>query len=149
MSPRRAYVYAALGVAAAVAYGVGVGPYWEADAFVFAVTASVVAFFSFTERGMDQLLSLMTFLMGRASRLRGAKTAVIEGDRRERMPVPRSRIAHYVTVSRIKSTTSIARESDSPFERALLIQPGWRRLSASGLEEVTKMVPDASAKSAQ
>ena len=150
MRVRRAYLYAALATALAVAYGVWVGPYWEVDALVFAATASAVAFFSFTERGMEQLLSVLTFLMGGASRRRRVNAAVIKPERSERMPMPRSRIAHYVTVSKIKSTVSIARRSDSPFERVLLSRQEWRMLSGGSLEEIAKgVVPDASAKEAE
>ena len=142
MKVLRAYIYAAFAAAAAVVYGVELGGYWEIDAFVFSAVAVTVAFLSLTERGTEQVLSILTFFMGRGRR-RGAKTGSAVRDQQERVPMPRSRIAHYVTVSRIKSTTSIAGLSDSPFERELLSRPGWRELSGESLEEVKRSVHEA------
>jgi hypothetical protein len=139
----RAYLSVALAVAVAVAYGVWVGPYWEADAAVLAVLAFGVAFLCFAERSVDRLFDVLTFGLTRANKLRATRTRVAEPTHREH--IPRSRIAHYVTVSRIKSTAFIARESDSSFERALLSRREWRTLSGGGLEEITRKVTDASA----
>ncbi len=125
MRVSRARLYAALAVAMAVAYGVGVGPYWVADAVVFTTVVGVVAWFSFR---------------------RGPKTTGTEPDEREQ--VPRSRITHYVIVSWMKSTAVIAKESNIPFERALLNEPGWRTLSGESLEEISRKAPDPSAERA-
>jgi hypothetical protein len=148
----RAYLYAMLAVAVTIAYGVGVGPYWVADMLVFAVTAGVVAWFCFFRRAETKNIEagygLLTRVDGRQVHRRvEPRSQVTERDQREH--VSRSRIAHYVIVSRIKSTTFAAwlrRESDSPFERALLGEPKWRTLSEESLEEITKKAPDASAK---
>ncbi|MGD0319160.1 MAG: hypothetical protein ABSB56_05655 [Nitrososphaerales archaeon] len=134
----RVYVYAALAVAVAVTYGVWVGPYWVTDEQVFLVVACVVAFICFT-RGPKTEVSLHKWGMrvGTGSELE------------HREPAPRSRIAHYAFFSRTKSTASIAwlrRESDSPFERALFSEPGWRTLSGESLEEISKKVTDAAVK---
>ena len=147
MRVRRTYLYAALAVVAAVAYGVGDGAYWVTDAVVLAVVAVAVAILCFAERNVDRLFDVLNFGLARANTLRGAKTAVAEPTQRERMP--RSRIAHYVAVSRLKSTAAIAKQSDTPFERALLSQPEWRTLSGGNLEEITKRGTDTSAKSAR
>ena len=150
MRARRAYLYTALAVATVVAYGVGVGQYWVADAAVLAVAASAVAFLSFTERGVDQLFDFLAFgpFGGRLAKGNRPGTSLwVSQLRRELMP--RSRIAHYVTVSRIQFTASIAKVSDSQFERALLSQPEWRTLSGESLKEITRKAPDASVKSAQ
>jgi hypothetical protein len=158
----RAHLYAVLAIAAVVAYAVGVGSYWLADMVVFAAVASAVAWFCFA-RGVkkgdiDQVFQILgpgAPRLGYRSGLEVNRSverdgAVTEPDQRE--SVPRSRIAHYVIVSRIKSATFTAwlrRESDSPFERALLCEPGWRTLSGEGLEEVIRKAPDASANRAQ
>ena len=150
MKVGRARLYAVLVIAMAVAYGVGVGPYWLADAVVFAIVAGAVASFCFGERNVESLFAFLGFGLSRTYRQQGAKRTVIEPDQREH--VPRSRIAHYVIVSRIRSTTLTAwlrRGSDSPFERALFSEPGWRRLSGESLEEITRKAPDAPVKSAQ
>lgn len=147
----RPHLYATLAVAAAVAYGIGVGPYWLTDMVVFAVVAGVVAFLCFAMRAKTE--SIYTMLrMGTTVGRQYAR----EPDQREHVHdplerVPRSRIAHYVTVSRTKSkglTAWLGRESESPFERALLSNPRWRTLSGESLEEISKEIPDVSTKSA-
>lgn len=155
MRLRRAYLYAALAVVAVVAYVVWIGAYWLADAVVLAAAAGAVVFFPRTERGVDQLLDFLTGVLGfRGSPMRVPPEANRRGTspwvsqlRRELMP--RSRIAHYVTVSRIRYTDSLARVSESQFERALLSQPGWRKLSGESLEEIARKASDASVKTAQ
>ena len=149
MRVRRNYLYAALAVAAAVAYGVGDGAYWVTDSVVLAVVAVAVAILCFAERSVDRLFEILNFGLGvgRVNRVQGAKTAAANPTQRERMP--RSRIAHYVTVSRFKSTAAIAKQSDTPFERALLSQPEWWTLSGASLEEITRKATDTSAKSTQ
>lgn len=137
----RAHSYAVLAIAVAVIYGVWVGPYWVTDEEVFLVLACAVAFICFT-RGPKTEVTFHKWGM----RL-GTGT---ELERRE--PAPRSRIAHYALFSRTKSTASTAwlrRESDSPFERALLSEPGWRTLSGESLEEISRKVTEAAARSTQ
>jgi hypothetical protein len=144
---RRVYLYGALAVAAALGYGIWVGPDWMTDAVVLAVAAIAVTRASSIEGDADSLLRILTFGLTKGYRPRGAGTEATEHGQKERML--RSRIVHYVTLSRIKSTASIARESDSPFERALLSEPRWKALSREGLLEIIRKAPDASAKSAQ
>ena len=148
MRARRSITYAALTIAVAVAYGVWIGANWLVDAVVFTFAASAVAYLSLTERDVNQLLNILRFGLG-VGRVRTSRPSASLGlPQYQRELLPRSRIAHYVTVSQIRSTASIARESDSPFERELLSQPGWRELSAADLEEVVMMAPEASAKGA-
>jgi hypothetical protein len=150
----RTFLYATLAVAVAVAYGVGVGPYWLTDMVVLSVVASVVAYFCFARGAKAKSIEHGYRAQGGVGkpvdRHVRIDDTVAEPDKREH--VFRSRIAHYVIVSRIKSTASAAwlrRESDSPFERALLSESGWWKLSEESLEEITKKAFDASAKSAQ
>lgn len=157
MKAGRGLLYSVLAVVAAVAYGVEVGSYWLTDMVVFAAVAAAVAYFCFARRAKTmkveqayQTLGSQTQVGKLAGRPVKRDVIVTEFDRREH--VPRSRIAHYVAISRIKSTASAAwlrRESDSPFERALLGESGWRRLSGESLEEVVRKTPDALAESAQ
>ena len=147
MKVGRARLYAVLAIALAVAYGVVVGPYWLADAVAFVVVGGLVASFCFAERSVESLYAFLGFGLSRTYRLHGPKRKVIVPDQREH--IPRSRIAHYVTVSRIRSATLTAwlrRESDSPFERVLFSEPGWQRLSGESLEEITRKAPAAPAK---
>jgi hypothetical protein len=144
---RRVHLYVALAVAAALGYGIWVGPDWMTDAVVLAVAAIAVTRASSIVGDADSLLRILTFGLAKGYRQRSAGTEVTEHGQRERML--RSRVMHYITLSRIKSTASIARESDSPFERALLGQPGWRMLSGESLEEIARRAPDALVKSAQ
>jgi hypothetical protein len=140
-----------LAVAMVVAYGFGVGPYWLTDMIVFAVAAIAVASFCFVTLARKKNIEQAYRALGAPGKQVGRHLPVVtEPELRERMP--RSRIAHYVIISRIKSAAFIAwllRESDSPFERALLIEPGWRTLSGESLEEVTRKAPDTPAKSAE
>lgn len=149
----RRILYAALTVAAAVAYGIGVGPYWLTDLVAFALVACAVGFFCHARgrrtTGVETAYETLR-TQSQVGKLAGRpvkRDLAPESDQRER--VPRSRIAHYVIVSRIKSAASTAwlrRESDSPFERALLSESEWRKLSGESLEEVVRKVPDVLAK---
>lgn len=150
----RTFLYATLAVTAAVAYGVGVGSYWLADMVVFTVVASTVAYLCFARGAKAKSIEHGYRALGGVGKLADRPLKVDDADtepgRREH--VSRSRIAHYVIVSRIKSTALAAwlrRESDSPFERALLNESGWRKLSGENLEETIRKAFDASASSTQ
>jgi hypothetical protein len=147
LKARRNYLYAVLAVAAAVVYGVAEGAYWVTDVVVLAVVAVAVGILCLAKRRVDPVVEILTFGVSAHYGARGAKTAAAELNQRER--IPRSRIAHYVALSRIKSTAAIAKQFDTPFERALLSQPEWRTLSGGGLEEITRKATDASAESTQ
>lgn len=150
-------LYAVFAVAFAVAYGFGAGPYWLTDMVVFAVMAIAVAYFCFVKGAKTTGVEQAYQTLGNQTQVgklagRPVKRDAVVAELGQREHAPRSRIAHYVTVSRIKSRASTAwlrRESDSPFERALLGESGWQRLSEEGLEEIVRRVPDASANSAQ
>lgn len=101
---------ATLGVAVVLIYSLGVGWYWTGDAIVLALLAGVVAW-----RITPRMAGPGPVLIGR------------------REEYPRSKISHFVSVSRIKSTESIAKRSDDPFERAVLSDPGWRGFSDDDL----------------
>ena len=106
----RTQTYAALVAAVVIAYSLVAGWYWTGDAIALAVLAGLVAW-----RTIPKMI----------------------GPGPERVKpwenYPRSKIAHYVYVSRIRSTEAIAKRSENPFERALLNDPGWRGLSADDL----------------
>ena len=138
----RACVYAALAFAAATAYSVWFGAYWLADIAVLSTVALVVAFMSLSEGGTDRLLDILGFGLGRARRRRGAKMTAVQQYKKEH--IPRSRIAHYVFISRIKSTLEISRRSDNPFERSLFSKPEWRTLTESRLREIARNATSAS-----
>ena len=135
----RNFLYAVLAVAGSLTYALLLGSYWLTDALVFALVAALVASLCFAEKSADSLFDLLGFSLARTSRYRGTKTAHAELDQRER--IPRSRIAHYVMVSRIKSTAALASISDSPFERAVLCNPAWQTLPAERLDEVARKLP--------
>jgi hypothetical protein len=150
----RAFLYSTLAVVAAVAYGIGVGRYWLADMVVLTVVASAVAYLCFARRTKTTSIEHDYRTLGGVGRPADRPLKVDDADMEpgKREHVSRSRIAHYVTVSRIKSTALAAwlrRESDSPFERALLNESGWRKLSGESLEEITRKAFDASASSVQ
>ncbi len=103
---------ATLAVAVVLTYSLGVGWYWTGDAIVLAILTALV-----TWRIIPKMAS--------------PTTGPLQVRRFEQYP--RSKISHYVSVSRIKSTASIAKRSDNPFERTLLSDPRWRGLSDDDL----------------
>jgi hypothetical protein len=113
MNYRIGYLYIALAAALAVAFGASVGPYWVDDAVVFAVFSFAICVSCFAR--VDE----------------APRT-----DSEDRGYFPRSRIAHYALVSRIKSGSSTALASYNPFERAVLSEPDWRTLSAEELKRI-------------
>jgi len=149
----RSRLYAVLAVTMAVAYGLGVGSYWGADVVVFTLMASLAAWFCFKvgkKEGIEQGDRTPGAGGKQVGRPVEGTGVVSEPDQSEHMP--RSRIVHYVAVSRTKSkalTAWLCRESDIPFERALLSEPRWQTLSGESLEEITRKIPDASTKSSQ
>ena len=120
MTSPRGYIYAGSLVAAAVAYSIWGGRLWMTDAGVLAAVAAGVVYFGL---------------------VRGPRTAITEPEPREQMP--RSRIAHYVLVCRIKKTKLSHDRSDSPFEDALFSDPGWRGLSEDALRDVASRAAGA------
>lgn len=162
MKVSRALLYGALAVTAVVAYAAGMGPYWLADMVVLALVAIAVAWFCFsggakTKRPNQAYRTLGIGGAGTSGNLIGTGgrrtdkgvPVVVDPGQRER--APRSRVAHYAIVSRARSKTLTAwlrKESDSPFERVLFDEPGWRRLSGDRLEEITRRARDAPAKGA-
>lgn len=121
------------------------GKLWLADMVVLGMIACAVFYLgtlgSLTEDDMTTVSKMVVFLTGYGkSRLASAeRNRARPGDGRG-SSVRRSRIVHYVAVARMKSTDFLARESESPFERALLVTPGWKNLSADGLREVVGRV---------
>ena len=132
MKVTKSTLYVLFAIGGAVYYGLVVGPYWVDDAIVFAALASLViwSFFSLKVNFRSKVQITVT-------------------EPRQREYIPRSRIAHYVSVSRIHFLGYLARESESPFERALLSEPEWQKLSGERLQEVSRKVIDASGNSAQ
>jgi hypothetical protein len=160
----RAYLYAVLAVAAAVAYGVGEGQYWVTDLEVFVGVVSVVTYLCFARRAKTESMHKVLRIVyqprgpqGSREPTKSGNQEAMEPDPRERLPeetehIPRSRMAHYAIVSRTKSRTLtdwLHLESDSPFERVLFGEPGWRKLSGDDLEEISRKASTASAKNAQ
>ena len=133
MRSRADLVYLALATATAVAFGVVVGSYWAADAVVLAVVSFVVISVC---SGSATLLGVLTFLFQRTPTRRPPSVGAPAADPGQRAYVPRSRIAHYVVVSRIKSAVSAIQVSDNFFERELVSKPSWRTMSS---EELRRM----------
>jgi hypothetical protein len=148
------YLYAVLAVAGAVAYGVGEGQYWVTDLEVFAVVVGAVAYLCFARGGRTKDTEPYYRALGVGAkdvyRPAELRSVVTEPDQREHLP--RSRMAHYVIVSRTKSRTLtdwLRLESDSSFERTLFGEPGWRTLSGEDLEEIARKASNASTEGAQ
>ena len=114
--------YLVLAFTLVLAYSLWVGPLWAVDAVVFTVLALAIGYFSFKDK---------------------ADTTMVDVGLQERLgSAPRSRIAHYARLARIKSTDYAAQESHSSFERALLGQSEWKVLSEERLTEIAHRPPD-------
>lgn len=100
-----------MAAALAVAFAVAVGRYWVDDAMVLAAVEVLVVV-----EGIKRV----------------SPTPAAEPPRGS--AYPRSRIAHYVLLSRIKFDPVKAMRSPSPFERALLGEEGWQGLKADQLK---------------
>ncbi len=145
---RRKYTLAGLVATAAAAYAYFLGTYWVTDLALLAALGGVVMYFGWlgalSEDDVATAARMVVYLTGfGVSRVMMIATRRSKGgeERGRATRVRRSRIAHYVAVSRMKSTSFLSRESESPFERALLRTPGWKKLTAEGLAEVGRSVP--------
>lgn len=137
MKVSRTYVYALIVTVLAVTYGVLLGPLWVTDAFVLGFLAVGVMWFSLSrkDRGNPRQWELKKW---------PASATVMDPEPEEKKQVPRSRIAHYVFVSGIKSTASVAK-SYGAFERTLLSDPKWQKLSGESLNGIIGKARDEAA----
>jgi len=58
--------------------------------------------------------------------------------------VLRSRVTHYAQISRVEDSARLVRTASNPFERALLHQRGWSRMSVAELRGLSERVPEES-----
>ena len=133
MRLRVAYLYSAFAVAFAVTFGVAIGPYWVDDAVGLAAIAFVALMVALSAgQGMKTLTSWWA-PASRESQLSPTNqpTTTTAGGRRY---VPRSKIAHFVLLSRIRFRTPVSWDSYNAFERALLSRGGWQNLTAEELK---------------
>ena len=136
MQDRLRYVVTGVALAASIAYGVAVGPYWAYDAVAFAALSLVLVLYfaprfdPFTALG-GLMARRMTILTGRAPPLH-ARALAYEGEGR----APNSRILHFVRMANMKDAKFALRQSDGPFEQSLLSRPGWQNLTEEELAEV-------------
>ncbi len=137
------YASAALAVAFAVLFGALVGPNWTLDAISMAVLALVVLVLFFPKvdpyRAIGGFFGVGMVMQARAAAaMRNAKSR----DRAVRQLVseaprpPTSRIIHYARMSKMADEKFARTHAEGPFERKLLENPDWRRLSDAELMEV-------------
>jgi len=137
MRPSAGYLYSALAIVFAVAFGLGVGPYWVDDAIVLALLALGVLSFCLREtEGMKSLVSLWSPASA-GNQPRDGNQARFTGIHYAEY-VPRSKIARFVTLSRIAHRSPSAWDSHDPFERELLSHSGWQELSADELNAIVQ-----------
>jgi hypothetical protein len=110
---RVSYLYCMLAIAFAVAVGVRIGPYWIDDALTLAAVACAIT----------------AFYLTKSEETRSANPET--GNR-----MPRSRILHFVLLSRIRTSASMVRESSDPFRHALLNEKDWQTLSTEELKRL-------------
>jgi hypothetical protein len=140
MRPRTEYLYAALAIAVVVAYGLRVGPYWVDDALALAFLA-LLAIAVYLTRGKGA--GAFTPWWGPASKQRLLKPTgrTPTADPDQTKYIPRSKIAHFVLLSRINPKSPTAWDSYNAFERKLLGQKGWQKLSADELKAIVETQP--------
>jgi len=144
----RSYTFGALAVVGALAYAVEIGPFWLTDAFALALAACAVGYFAALGPpaigDLETATTMLYYMIGQSQGNRNYMMLRHKDAAPERDQAPglrRSRIAHYVIVSKSMSTAYFARQSDSPFERALLSHQGWRTITDDGLEAVIWEAP--------
>lgn len=137
MPLRMGYLYAALAVVFAVAFGLGVGAFWVDDAIALAMMIFVVIMICLSAGpGMKRLTSWWAPTPKEGQPGQASRAASPEADYRKY--IPRSKIAHFVLLSRIRFTSATTWDSYNTFERKLLSRKGWQGLSADELKALTE-----------
>jgi hypothetical protein len=136
MRPRTNYVYSVLAIAFAVAFGLAVGPFWVDDAMALALMVLFVISYYLSQT--QEIKALMTWWspMTKDTHSEPARRSPLDGSDR-RTYTPRSKIARFVLLSKIRFTAPSTLDSYNSFERALLRRSDWRSLSD---EELKAMV---------
>ncbi|HME18276.1 MAG TPA: hypothetical protein VKF15_00880 [Nitrososphaerales archaeon] len=137
MLPRTDYVYAALAIAFAVAFGLGVGPYWVDDAVALAFMALLVIIVYLSQGEGTNAFAAWWAPASKESQLR--PTGRIPAPNLDYKYIPRSRIAHFVLLSRISPKSPTGWDSYNTFEQNLLNRQGWQKLSADELRAIVEI----------
>lgn len=136
MPRRTAYFYAAIAIAFAVAFGLSVGPYWVDDAITLAIMVFLAIMVCLSS---GQAMKILTSWWVPAPRIIRSgpvsRAPILETGYRH---VPRSKIAHFVTLSRIEFKSATALDSYNTFERALLGKKGWQEIPADELKALAE-----------
>jgi len=135
MRLRAAHLYSALAVAFALAFGIEVGAYWVDDALGLAAFAFITIMICVsTGKGMQSLTSWWA-----------PKTKENQNESADRLQeadyrryIPRSKIAHFVLLSRIRFRSMPAWDTYNQFERRLLKREGWQSLSPDDLKALAE-----------
>jgi len=139
MPPKTTYLYSVLAVAFAVAFGLSIGPYWVDDALALAVMALVVVLVSLrADRIIVTPAPLPTPKMRSTQIPPKATNQTPASGQRYGEYVPRSKIAHFVLLSRIRFKSTMVFASYNAFERTLLSRPGWQGLSVDELRRLAQ-----------
>ena len=132
MRPRIGYLYSALAVIFAVAFGLGVGDYWVDDSIALAIMIlAVIVLCLSTGKEMKSLTTWWAPTPKEDKLAKASQAVPTEVDFRKY--VPRSRIAHFVLLSRIRFNPAMTWGAYNDFERRLLSRKGWQGLSADEL----------------
>ena len=136
MPPRIAYLYSAVAIVFAVAFGVGVGPYWADDAIALAAMALAAIMLSLNS---GQAMKVLAFWWAPASRvIKSRPVSRAPASQMSYNSVPRSEIVHFVILSRIEFKSAAALDSYNTFERALLCKKGWQEITADELKTLAE-----------
>jgi hypothetical protein len=139
MNHRTAYLYSALAILSAMAFGLVVGPYWVDDAMAIPILSVVTIIVCM---GQGQGMKAFTrwwaptprdMQLTRASHARAP--AIDFGYKRY---IPRSKIAHFALLSQLPFRSASAWDSYSPFERKLLSRREWQKLSTDELKAISE-----------
>lgn len=139
MPTKTDYLYLVLVAALAVTFGICVGPYWTVDACVLALVSCVVVYVGIRVSGSSVEHEGFFFPLFRFTK-KSSSDSVPSVDSGIRDYIPRSRIAHYARISRMRSDDLAARVANNPFEQALLREQDWRTLSAEELKKVGESI---------
>src|SRR5271157_4155136 len=104
MRLRKGYLYSALGATFAIAFGLAVGPYWIDDALVLGLLAFAVIVACLGQSQEMKALVSWWSPGPRQSQPASSPGSPAEDSRYGRY-TPRSKIAHFVLLSRIRFTT--------------------------------------------
>jgi len=101
-----------------------------------AVLVGVLAGFSWVLQAV--VLTVLTSALAADSIRRAERGSLVEDEE----PLPRSRVAHYAQIARVKDSARLVQTAINPFERLLLGSPSWPGMSPEQLAALRRRVTE-------